>query len=105
MKSDDIANTVVTILYVVILAFYVKRLFTRTTYGGRVRKPANIWRWRRASKAFGIGLKKLKKMSKNEIKKLYRKKAMKTHPDHGGNAEDFNKLHEAYMFTYNAAHA
>ena len=31
-----------------------------------------------------------------DIKKAYRIKAQKTHPDRGGNAEDFKKVNEAY---------
>jgi curved DNA-binding protein CbpA len=34
--------------------------------------------------------------SEKEIKKAYRRKAMKIHPDRGGNTEDFKKLSEAY---------
>jgi hypothetical protein len=34
--------------------------------------------------------------SLNDIKKAYRLKAMKLHPDRGGNAEEFKKLSEAY---------
>jgi len=56
--------------------------------------------WKQASKAFKINIKKLKKMSKDEIKKAYRDRAKKVHPDHGGNKEDFNNLHEAYKFVY-----
>lgn len=31
-----------------------------------------------------------------DIKKAYRKRAMESHPDKGGNAEEFKKLQEAY---------
>ena len=58
-------------------------------------------KWKQASKAFGVRVGKLKKMGKDEIKKLYRKKVMKEHPDHGGNADKFRNLHEAYQFAYN----
>lgn len=34
--------------------------------------------------------------SEKDIKRAYRHKAMKTHPDKGGNEEDFKKLNEAY---------
>lgn len=37
-----------------------------------------------------------KSASADEIKKAYRKKAVKLHPDHGGNEADFKKLNEAY---------
>jgi len=56
--------------------------------------------WKNASKVFGMRIRKLKKMSKEEIKKLYRQKVMGVHPDKGGNSEDFNNLHEAYKFVY-----
>ena len=37
-----------------------------------------------------------KQASVDEIKKAYRRKAMKSHPDKGGDAEEFKKLQEAY---------
>jgi len=38
-----------------------------------------------------------KKASKDTIKKTYRKKAKKVHPDSGGSAEEFSKLSKAYQ--------
>ena len=40
--------------------------------------------------------KKPKKQQPEKIKKLYRKLSTKTHPDKGGEVEDFNKVKEAY---------
>ena len=34
--------------------------------------------------------------SEEEVKKAYRKKAIETHPDKGGNEEEFQKINEAY---------
>ena len=34
--------------------------------------------------------------TEDEVKKAYRKKAIETHPDKGGNEEDFKKITEAY---------
>jgi len=51
-----------------------------------------------ASKLFKVSKRKLKKMSKNEITKLYRKRVKEVHPDHGGKKEDFIKLKNAYDF-------
>ena len=58
--------------------------------------------WKKAAKAFGVKVKDLKKMDKEEIKKRFRKMAMKAHPDHGGDAEDFRNLNSAYKFAYAA---
>tara|TARA_B110000285_G_scaffold109583_1_gene124414 strand:- start:654 stop:1238 length:585 start_codon:yes stop_codon:yes gene_type:complete len=40
--------------------------------------------------------KKSKKQQPDKIKKLYRKLSTKTHPDKGGDVDDFNKVKEAY---------
>lgn len=39
--------------------------------------------------------------SKEEIKKAYKKKAMKNHPDKGGDPKDFHKINYAYMVLTN----
>lgn len=58
--------------------------------------------WKKAAKAFGVRVAKLKKMSKKEIKDLYRKMAMKHHPDKGGDPDKFRNVHDAYEFAYAA---
>ena len=45
-----------------------------------------------------LGLQK-GKCSEKDIKKAYREKAMKMHPDRGGDTEEFKKLAEAYEVT------
>lgn len=42
-----------------------------------------------------------KNASNAEIKKAYRKKSKKTHPDHGGSDEEFNKTNMYYMILIN----
>ena len=37
-----------------------------------------------------------KQASQDEIKKAYRKSAMKHHPDHGGDGAKFSQINEAY---------
>ena len=34
--------------------------------------------------------------TKDEVKKAFKKRAMETHPDRGGNEEEFKKVNEAY---------
>jgi DnaJ-class molecular chaperone len=41
-----------------------------------------------------------KTASKEEIKKAYKKKAKKTHPDAGGSEEEFKQVNQAYMILY-----
>lgn len=103
---DTIVETIIAIVYILIIANYVRKIVWATKYyTGNVKDRVSLWHWKKASKQFGVSIRKLKKMRKTEIKKIYREKAMEAHPDHGGNAEDFNKLNEAYQFAYGAAHA
>lgn len=37
----------------------------------------------------------------SQIKKAYRKKAKRVHPDHGGNEDEFNKLNRAFLVLSN----
>lgn len=45
---------------------------------------------------FGISAEQFSKMSKRELTRLFRRKAKRSHPDKGGEHEDFLKLSEAY---------
>ncbi|MHC1728669.1 MAG: J domain-containing protein [Syntrophobacteraceae bacterium] len=45
---------------------------------------------------FGISSEQFTKMSSKELTRLFRRKAKKSHPDKGGEHEDFLKLSEAY---------
>jgi len=76
------------------------------SFNSRYRQTSNnssdSMSWKKAAKAFGTNVKSLKKMTKAEIKKLYRKKAMKAHPDTGGSEDDFKNLNNAYNFAYAA---
>ena len=69
---------------------------------GSSNNNSNGMDWKKAAKAFGTNVKNLKKMTKDEIKKLYRQKAKKVHPDKGGNEDDFKNLNNAYNFAYAA---
>jgi hypothetical protein len=105
---DDTKETIiVAVIYVVMILgfklaqeYYVRRLYKKYNMGGRNNK--NSMSWKKASKAFGIRVAKLRKMNKVEIKKVYRMRAKKAHPDHGGSDEKFNNLNEAYKFAYAA---
>jgi curved DNA-binding protein CbpA len=43
-----------------------------------------------------LGLSSYQQLSETALKKAYRQKAVETHPDKGGNAEDFIKVRKAY---------
>jgi len=49
-----------------------------------------------------LGVKKTD--SKEKIKKAYRKKSMKAHPDQGGTAEEFDSINKAYRVLMNDDH-
>jgi hypothetical protein len=50
--------------------------------------------WNSSSRILGI--KPDDALNREVVKKAYRKMAMKHHPDHGGSAEQFNKIKQAY---------
>lgn len=102
--NEKLQETIINLLIVVAIwsaVTGVSYFFNMLIFMSLKRKSVDA-RWKKASKAFGVRVNKLKKMSKEEIKALYRKMAMKHHPDKGGDAEKFRNLHEAYEFAYAA---
>ncbi len=49
-----------------------------------------------ASTVFGVAEETLRQMSRRELSRLFRQKAMELHPDQGGRHRDFIRLSEAY---------
>ncbi len=49
------------------------------------------------STILGMSVQKLKKMSRRELTRVYRRRALKMHPDRGGDHEEFIRLNEAYQ--------
>jgi hypothetical protein len=47
-------------------------------------------------KLFGVSWKQLKRMNRSALKRLYRRRVMKLHPDHGGNKQHFIQLTASY---------
>lgn len=109
--AEDIIGVIV-ILYLVALGAKIVhtgyQIFSYNGFKGFTNKTtadyagSNRSKWKKAAKSFKVSVRKLKKMTKKEIKDLYRKMAMKNHPDKGGDPEDFRNLHEAYEFAYAA---
>jgi hypothetical protein len=60
-------------------------------FGGGMRPPFDDASY---YKSLGHGIDK--QSNSDEIKKAYRRKAMVSHPDKGGDAEEFKSLNEAY---------
>lgn len=52
---------------------------------------------KRACRRLGMKPKELRSMGRRELTRIYRKRAMTCHPDHGGESEAFVKLQEAYQ--------
>ena len=50
----------------------------------------------KASRIFGVSTERLKDISRKKLARLYRRKAMKLHPDVGGSQKEFVALTEAY---------
>ncbi len=82
---------------------YTRRSF-RQDYARNFQNSHKTFRWpkkqRRAQKEisaiFGISYKSLQQMDKQELTKLFRKKAKEFHPDKGGDDEKFITLCDAY---------
>ena len=77
-----------------------QRDFARTFMGQhrtfRWPEPKNQVSPEAIIKLFGISQAALKRMSKTELNRLYRKKALELHPDQGGDAEQFIVLTQIY---------
>ncbi len=59
-------------------------------------------RMQEAGELFGVNFASLKKMSRRELTRLYRKLAMRHHPDQGGSQETFVRLTETYQILLKA---
>ena len=101
---EDIKDFFITVL--IIVAFYATgyamSYAAQTLMFASLNRKAKDGNWKKAAKAFGVRVNKLKKMKKDEIKALYRKLVMKHHPDKGGDPDKFRNIHEAYEFAYAA---
>jgi hypothetical protein len=49
-----------------------------------------------SEKLFGVSWKQLKMMNRSELKRLYRRRVMQLHPDHGGDKQHFIQLTASY---------
>jgi len=84
--------------YLVLIEPYWARAWTRVLRGERPPRrtvararparvqPPSAWELLGLAKGASVA----------EIKAAYRKRALETHPDHGGDADDFRALHAAY---------
>lgn len=61
-----------------------------------VEMVKEIAAWKVAAKTLGISQNDA--LNQDVVKKAFRKMAMKHHPDHGGSAEQFNKIKQAYDY-------
>ena len=57
-----------------------------------------------AGRILGVTPEKLKSMSRRELTRLYRLRAMKTHPDRGGDHEEFIRMSQAYQVLLSKKH-
>jgi hypothetical protein len=49
-----------------------------------------------AGRVFGLGADELKRLTRRQVTRLFRRRALKCHPDQGGKPTEFIKLSEAY---------
>ncbi len=66
------------------------------TFGGQAPPARPTVSVKEAYALFGLSAEQFSKMSKRELTRLFRRKAKRSHPDKGGEHEDFLKLSEAY---------
>ncbi len=51
---------------------------------------------REASRVFGMEAEELDRLSRRQVTRLFRRRALKCHPDQGGRPTEFIRLSEAY---------
>ena len=78
-----------------LLSEYIRNFInSRRSYRTQVHQ--NTVSLEEAGRVFRIDSSELKKMGRRDLARLYRKRAMKLHPDQGGDHDRFVKLTEAY---------
>lgn len=60
--------------------------------------PSILKKIQLSEKLFGATWKQLQKMSRSALKRLYRRRVMALHPDHGGDKQDFIQLTASYRY-------
>lgn len=69
--------------------------FNQRRYYRQTQRPLEEV-YREAGLLFGVSGQELKRMSKRDLQRIYRKKARELHPDHGGSHENFISLSRIY---------
>jgi hypothetical protein len=73
----------------------IREFMGRRKFWGLVR-PSPAMAVEEALRLFKFSVDEFKRMSRKQLVARYRRKAMKRHPDRGGDHEDFIRLTEAY---------
>jgi len=111
MKNNDNLSDAIILLTVAFLYLlfnlainhkYIRYWWTNRKHSKHINSQQNNMTIKKACKILGINPKEFKKMTKEDLKKAYRKKAKEVHPDHGGNSEDFRNVKDAFDFAYAA---
>lgn len=89
-------------IYMFIYKLIFRLTFNQASYTANPQAGNKRKQWKEAAKQFGVSVRALKKMTNDELKKLYRDMAKKVHPDAGGSDEKFNDLKDAYDFACSA---
>jgi hypothetical protein len=67
------------------------------------KKASESMNLKQACEILGINEKDVKNMKMEDLKKIFRQKAMETHPDKGGSADAFRQAKDAFDFVSAAA--
>jgi nucleoside permease NupC len=76
----------------------LEKMLGKNQYQSKFHQQTSGMGIEEACEVLKIKKRDLKKMSKQELKSIFRKRIFETHPDHGGDKDECIKVQNAYEF-------